>query len=564
MTVNKNRLKGRPNILDRALSHMDDRAAVVLDSNGNITNYNEVFLDLFDFSEEDLYNKPLPVFLQKLHDESTDSIVYTNKYGEKVQISYLISHLKESDGVSFDLITYKDLSQSLTRSRFKNAMINIAQLVNSSEDIESMSASILDEIRAISNYPAAFICLFDTVNRNFYINFERGLNESYKCHSCNYCQSENTVAENKKSCFNSYTNLTINHERLSHHAISKYFNAETNLLENYAIIHIPLVSDSVLMGLLHIIAPMSNIKKLLYEKDFLNLIGNEITVGIRRIRLVLEIKQYADNLERVIKLRTDQLREKDAQLIQSGKLATLGELATGIAHEINQPLGGISLITQGLIMAKARNKLDDVLLIEKLNQIVEQVDRINNIITHLRTFARQTDNFKVEVDVRKPLLDVFKLIGQQLVNKEIEVILDIDEEIPIILAEHNRLEQIFLNIIGNARDALEDMEKIVAQMTKENQLPLHLNRWKKRIVIRAFADNEKLFLEFIDNGTGIPHAVINKIFDPFFTTKEVGRGTGLGLSITYGIVRDFGGMIEIESDELKGCKFILKFPLYHK
>lgn len=96
----------------------------------------------------------------------------------------------------------------------------------------------------------------------------------------------------------------------------------------------------------------------------------------------------------MVKTRTDQLREKDAQLIQSAKLATLGEMATGIAHEINQPLAGISLITQGLILAKVRNVLNDRLLFEKLNAIIEQTERINKIIGHLRTFARQSDQTK--------------------------------------------------------------------------------------------------------------------------------------------------------------------------
>lgn len=547
-----------------ALLHFDDFATVILDAQGYVVSLNHAFLRLFDFLSAELLGHALPQNIKGLMDSAAGEITFENQYKEKIQASYLISKLSDPEGNHYQLITFRDVSFSKTKDKFKAVMIQIAHVVNSAEDIEKMCEQILEEICTIKDHISAFICLYDTVNKTFHIHSQRGLNELYRCHSCSYLDTEQAVMENKRSCYRCYHDLKTTHVKLSHHAIAKYVDMLPQVSENYSVLHMPLMADGVLMGLLHIIGSTAYIKKLSLEKDLLHLLTNEITVGIKRIRLIQEIKQYADNLERVIKLRTDQLREKDAQLIQSGKMATLGELATGIAHEINQPLGGISLISQGLIMAKSRDKLPDSLLLEKLSEIVAQVERINNIITHLRTFARQTDNIQVEVDIRKPLLDVFKLIGQQLVNKEIEVILDIDEEIPLILAEHNRLEQVFLNLIGNARDALEDMEKTVLQFHREEKLPKHLYGWKKRIVVRSFRDNDKLVLEFIDNGTGIPNAVQQKIFEPFFTTKEVGRGTGLGLSITYGIVRDFSGTIDIESQELKGSKFIIKFPVYEK
>jgi len=202
--------------------------------------------------------------------------------------------------------------------------------------------------------------------------------------------------------------------------------------------------------------------------------------------LIEEIKEYADNLEKMVKERTRELREKDAQLVQSEKLATLGEMATGIAHEINQPLGGISLITQGLILAKKRNKLTDEMLLEKLNAIIEQVDRIDKIIGHLRTFARQSDQTKTPVNIKMPLTDVFKLIGEQLKRQQISVDMDIEENLPYVLADHNRLEQVFLNLIINAKDALNEREKVQQRLVSENDADGQIVPPDKKITIKAF------------------------------------------------------------------------------
>jgi C4-dicarboxylate-specific signal transduction histidine kinase len=275
-----------------------------------------------------------------------------------------------------------------------------------------------------------------------------------------------------------------------------------------------------------------------------------------------EIRQHANNMENIVKERTDELREKDTQLVQSGKLATLGEMATGIAHEINQPLGSISLMVQGLQMAKKRDKLNDDLLTEKLSSIIDQIDRINKIITHLRTFGRQSGNSNHEVTVNGPLIDVFKLIGQQLKNKNITIETYLTEDVPPVLADNNKLEQVFLNIISNARDALEEYEQVIDKIRKSENPPAWANSWSKKIILRTYTRERFVFIEIADNAGGIPKSIVNKIFEPFFTTKEVGKGTGLGLSISYGIIKDFGGTIEVESEEDEGSKFIVKLPVH--
>ena len=147
-----------------------------------------------------------------------------------------------------------------------------------------------------------------------------------------------------------------------------------------------------------------------------------------------------------------------------------------------------------------------------------------------------------------PLFDVFKLIGQQLIKRKITVETNIEENLPPILADHNKLEQVFLNIIANARDAIEELR--MKNPDKKDGI----------ISINAYHRKNTVIIEIADNGIGISEKVKEKIFEPFFTTKDVDKGTGLGLSITYGIVKEFNGIIEIESKEMEGSKFIIKFP----
>ncbi|MDQ2087164.1 ATP-binding protein [Herbivorax sp. ANBcel31] len=466
-----------------------------------------------------------------------------------VTITPRINKNNQTEGL---LIMTREITKYIHQEQCRVALTEIAHLVNTNKSVDEMCFKICTAISDFLEISSVFICLFDHLNNNFYINSHSGLCTKCKTHSCSFYSKEDEVPKDTKSCFETYSQITINSENLNNHQILKYVKKNTLTEDDLSIIHIPLTSDDSLIGILHIIVSTTRKQFLLKESQVLSLIANEITAGIQRKRLVEEIKDYADNLENMVKIRTDQLREKDAQLIQSGKLATLGEMATGIAHEINQPLAGINLITQGLILAKVRNMLNDKLLFEKLNSIIEQVERINKIIGHLRTFARQSDQTKKEIDIKKPLFDVFKLIGEQLLKRKITVETNLEDNLPTILADHNKLEQVFLNLIGNARDAIEEL-KSVSPDEKD-----------RKIIINGYSHKNTVVIELMDNGIGISEKVKQKIFEPFFTTKEVDKGTGIGLSITYGIVKEFGGTIEIQSKEMNGSNFIIKFPACSK
>ena len=258
-------------------------------------------------------------------------------------------------------------------------------------------------------------------------------------------------------------------------------------------------------------------------------------------------------------MRTDQLREKDAQLVQAGKLAMLGEMAAGIAHEINQPLGAISLIVEGIQKAKSIGKLTDSLLDEKLESIHQQIERINKIVKHLRVFGRSTPGTADITDINKPLNDVFELIGRQLENHNIVVEFELEDNL-LVSADSNRLEQVFLNIISNARAALDEQENSLLQLKKMFPVPKWVQEWEKKIKIRSYRLSNKVIVEIEDTAYGIPKHILDRLFEPFFTTKEVGKGTGLGLYISYGIVRDYGGEIKENSKPGTGSDFSVILP----
>ncbi len=242
--------------------------------------------------------------------------------------------------------------------------------------------------------------------------------------------------------------------------------------------------------------------------------------------------------------------EKETQLIQAGKMTTLGVMAAGMAHEINQPLNVIQVCADFFLkMLKRGQPIDDGDLRTMANDIVANVERAAGVIKHVRDFARQSELVHTKVNINNPIEDVFKVLGHQLKVHDIEMVLDLDPDIPEIIAEHNRLEQVFINLVSNAIDAMDEKSSRPGSQDSVKQLS-----------IKSFVENNHVTVHVTDTGTGMSEEVKNKLFEPFFTTKKVGKGTGLGVSISYGIVKDYDGTIEIESELGKGTTFKLMFP----
>lgn len=255
------------------------------------------------------------------------------------------------------------------------------------------------------------------------------------------------------------------------------------------------------------------------------------------IHIMGDLRETTAEMQR----REQELREKQDQLVQAGKLATLGELTTGVAHELNNPLNNIGLFIGNVTDLLELPELDKERMKRDLSRAMEQVRKGSAIISHLRTFGRAAPASRERVPVKDVLDRSLSLLHEQLRLREIHVEVDLAGRNPVVVANAIQLEQVFLNLLTNARDAVADSPT-------------------KTIWIRGRVQGETLKLVFEDSGPGIPPGVEQRVFDPFFTTKEVGAGTGLGLSITYGIIRDHGGSITVSNRPGEGAAFEIELP----
>ncbi|MDA3787652.1 MAG: ATP-binding protein [Desulfobacula sp.] len=264
--------------------------------------------------------------------------------------------------------------------------------------------------------------------------------------------------------------------------------------------------------------------------------------------IILIVTAFVTNhMVQVIKKRDSELEGMNNQLMQAGKLASIGELSAGVAHEINNPLAIIMTEHQLLLDSEKRAPITDDTFGEQfagsLNQIGIQVRRCTHITRNLMKFARRTKSVIETININVFLREVMDLMEREAESDGIKFKSLLDDTLPSILSDPSQLQQVFLNFINNAIDALEDKGGGI-------------------ITIATCLAKDKTGISIIveDTGSGIKDHDIEKIFDPIFTTKTPGRGTGLGLSICYSIVKQLGGQIQVESQIGKGTRFTLTFP----
>jgi two-component system NtrC family sensor kinase len=230
------------------------------------------------------------------------------------------------------------------------------------------------------------------------------------------------------------------------------------------------------------------------------------------------------------------IHKLETELFQAEKLASVGELAAGVAHEINTPLSNISIISDNI---KLKVKDKDEFLEENLDEISSQVERASGIVTDLLDFSKTSEVEFEDLNVNDVVLHTLSFISGKR-NENVEIIEKYNEGIPQVRGEPNQLQQVFLNMINNAFDAMPDGGRLE--------------------ITTGVHDDEYVEIKFKDSGFGIPKENMNKIFDPFFTTKETGKGTGLGLSICHGIIQNHKGRIEVDSKINVGTIFTVILP----
>ncbi|MBN1179397.1 MAG: response regulator [Anaerolineae bacterium] len=279
-------------------------------------------------------------------------------------------------------------------------------------------------------------------------------------------------------------------------------------------------------------------------------------------RLQNQLVEHSQHLERLVEKKVLELEQERAKSIHAAKLASLGEMATGVAHELNQPLTAMLFDADYLKMLADRMRegtaAPDADELEQLGgNFAADIARCRRIIDHLRAFGRLSGDQRTPVNLNDAVEGCFILVGARLREHGVDVDLSLSPDLPPILGDVHKLEQVLLNLISNAEYALETTARLL------NDGSVQRPGWQKALAISTFVEAESVVATVHDNGCGIPANARERIFEPFFTTKPVGEGTGLGLSISYGIVNEFDGQIDLESAEHQGTTFTLRFPVAH-
>ncbi|MDD5705998.1 MAG: ATP-binding protein [Kiritimatiellae bacterium] len=287
--------------------------------------------------------------------------------------------------------------------------------------------------------------------------------------------------------------------------------------------------------------------------SFFSLLTRNLAMGVQNSLLYDGARRYAAELERQIEARRkaeQELLVQRAQALRADRLRSLGEMAAGIAHELNQPLGGIRALAEQTLIAMRRNwTVDPADLRQELQMIVEQADRMSHIINHVRLFARQAGKPELTpTDMNEVIEGSAGMVRAQFQSRGIAIAMELTSPVPAVSVNPFSMEEVFLNLLSNARDAIESLPGNGGTITMRSSTVTSGGR-------------QWVCMEVGDCGPGIPSAVLDRIFDPFFTTKSPDRGTGLGLPIARSIVESFGGSIRVESPPAGGTLVTVLLPV---
>ncbi len=272
--------------------------------------------------------------------------------------------------------------------------------------------------------------------------------------------------------------------------------------------------------------------------------------NIMRERLIqanAENSQFMQNLETKVEERTEQLKTAHRKLLQTDRMASLGQLAASVAHEINNPISGVlnlSMLMQRLLKDDGipRDRIADFR--KYLSQVYNETSRVGRIVTDLLSFSRRSKPQSTNTDLNAIVKDTISLVSHKLKLANVEMHLDLQENLPAVHCDTSQMQQVVLNLVMNGAEATHKS-----------------GRGEVWVKTHVDAGGKEALLEIRDNGEGIPQENMSKIFDPFFTTKEEGKGVGLGLSVVYGIVDAHHGDIEVKSKVGEGTLFRVTLPL---
>ena len=310
---------------------------------------------------------------------------------------------------------------------------------------------------------------------------------------------------------------------------------KTNYLVK-SLAYVPLKVGPKVIGVLLIDNKISNAPFTEGDVYLLSALADYAAIAIDKARLYGAVKSFNQELEQRVEDRTKELRTAQEQLVQAEKLASIGQLAAGVAHEINNPIG----VILGFAQLMLKRVPQENPMYKPLSTIEREGLRCKQIVQDLLDFARQGRTVLSRMNVNHVIDAAAELIPHHANSLSVKMVKGYASDLPPVLGDENQLQQVFLNILLNAYQAMPDGGQL---------------RITSRLV------GPEIHATFADTGEGIAPENVKRIFDPFFTTKEVGQGTGLGLSISYGIIEQHGGTIDVDSQVGTGTKFTVRLPV---
>jgi signal transduction histidine kinase len=404
-------------------------------------------------------------------------------------------------------------------------LVQASRLLGSSLDLQQVLDTLMDQAVAVMGAERGLILMRDPDSGQWTPRSARSLDlETIAGDGFRF--SRGVVDEVIKTRKSILTSDALEDERFRD-------SASVNLFSLRSVMCVPLIGQRPL-GVIYVDNRLTSAAFGESEQRLLEAIAGQAAVAMENAMLYEELRKVHETSMERARL---ELAETQAQLVQSSKMAAIGQLAAGVAHEINNPLGAIALNISTLSKATREPEAS-----RRLEVISQATERCRSIVMRLLTFARPQQNLEEVVDLAETLSTTLELMAGELARLSIKVESDLDPN-SYILGDANELSQIFLNFVINARDALADCEPAEG----------------RKLAIRC-KNGSPVRLEIQDNAGGIPKEIQARIFEPFFTTKPVGKGVGLGLSIAYQMLTRHGATIEVKSEPGKGTLFAMTFP----
>ena len=475
--------------------------------------------------------RDIPVILMALH-SSEETAVQAFRLGAK---DYVIKPFKAEEMLkAIDRALaekrlmskeMEDVDQQLRR-RVKelNILYGIGKSVTSLLDLEKVLNRIVEAAVFVTGAEEGSLLLVDKDTGELYLRAARNLGEKFARGF--RLKVEHSIAGQVIKTGKPVLESTQDEETLK---------VKTGYLVR-SLVNVPLKAKDEVIGVLAVNNKVASNPFTDNDVHLLSALADYATIAIVNAQLYEETKRWSEELERKVEERTQELRAAQEQLLQSEKLASIGQLAAGVAHEINNPMGVILGFAQGIL----KTLPEDDSLRNPLTAMEKESLRCKRIVQNLLDFARHSEPAPHLTNINELIDASCDLVEHQTSLQNVKLVKGYDPAWPSIMADHNQLQQVFINIMLNAYQAMPDGGTL-------------------HVTTRTMGS--ELQVIFADTGTGIPPENLQNIFDPFFTTKEVGEGTGLGLSVSYGIVKAHGGDIEVESQVGKGTTFVIKLPL---